>query len=337
MSGITRRDFFKRSFMAGAAGALALSGAGKTVFAAGEATQWGTYYDLTKCDGCTGRETPECVRACRVENKDRFPRPADYFEPYWPRNIKEDWSDRKELTNRLTPYNWTFVQKVKVRHQGKTVELHMPRRCMHCDNPPCANLCPFSAQTKSEEGPVLINTELCLGGAKCRDVCPWGVPARQGGVGLYMKIAPKYLGAGVMYKCNLCYDRVKAGGLPACVEACPQKAISFGSKPEMRDMAYKKAAEISGYIYGDRENSGTSNFYVSPVPFEKINQQLAAQKAAQPKPDMPGFPLTPAEVPNFLDSANGIAAGVLVAPLAGAVAAGYAALRVMRKGESKNG
>lgn len=336
MSEISRRDFFKRSLMAGVAGGLVLTGAGKVAFAEGKTTQWGTYYDLTRCDGCKDRKMPECVRACREENKERYPKPADYFDPYWPKNIKEDWSDKKDLVTRLTPYNWTFVQNVKVQHEGKTVEVFMPRRCMHCDNPPCANLCPFSAQTKSVEGPVLINTDLCLGGAKCRDVCPWGIPARQGGVGVYMKIAPKYLGAGVMYKCNLCYDRVKSGKIPACVEACPRNAIAFGVKEEMRERARKRAEEINGYIYGDKENSGTSNFYVSPVPFEKINDKLAEQKAKQPNPAAPGFPLTPVEVPNFLDTANGMVAGVFVAPVAGAVAAGYAALKAMKGEECKN-
>lgn len=55
----------------------------------------------------------------------------------------------------------------------------MPRRCMHCDNPPCANVCPFAAHTKTDEGAVVINPDLCFGGAKCRDVCPWGIPQQQ--------------------------------------------------------------------------------------------------------------------------------------------------------------
>ena len=54
------------------------------------------------------------------------------------------------------------------------VQVFVPRRCMHCDNPPCANLCPFGAQYKTPEGPVLINKDLCLGGRKCRQSVPVG-------------------------------------------------------------------------------------------------------------------------------------------------------------------
>ncbi len=333
MSGLTRRQFLKRTLASGVAAGLVLSGGLKPAQAA-STSRVGTLYDLTRCDGCRDLKTPACVSACREENKSNFPDPAppDQIQYYWPNKKKEDWQSKRDLTTRLTPYNWTFVQKVRVEHEGRQVEVFIPRRCMHCDNPPCANLCPFGAQSKSPEGPVLINKDLCLGGAKCRDVCPWGIPARQAGVGLYMKIAPKYLGAGVMYKCDLCHHRIKKGGVPACVEACPGKAIVFGRAGEIREMAVKRAGEIGGFLYGDRENGGTSTFYVSPVPFEKINRELEGQLSRQPDPKAPGFPLMPVGVGNFLDTANGIMAGVLVAPVAGALAAGYAAYKTMKEG-----
>ena len=43
---------------------------------------------------------------------------------------------------------------------------------VHYDNPPYAKVCPFSAQEKTSEDPVLIDEDLCFGGAKCRSVCP---------------------------------------------------------------------------------------------------------------------------------------------------------------------
>jgi Fe-S-cluster-containing dehydrogenase component len=336
MSLLSRRDFIKRTLAAGVASGLVLSGLGKTAEGA-TITPRGTFYDLTKCDGCKGLKVPRCVSACREENSFKFPKPAEHIEYYWPHKKKEDWRDKKDLTARLTPYNWTFVQHVQVKQDGRAVDVFIPRRCMHCDNPPCANLCPFGAQGKTPEGPVIINPNLCLGGAKCRDVCPWGIPARQAGVGLYMKLAPRYVGGGVMYKCDLCYHRVKEGKIPACVEACPRGAIAFGDKEEVREQAWKRAREIGGYIYGDKENGGTSTFYVSPVPFQKIHEQLMAQKNKQPNPAAPGFPGMPVGVGNFLDSVNGIAGALLVAPLAGAFAAGYAAYRTMKGGEDHGG
>ncbi|MBW2558487.1 MAG: 4Fe-4S dicluster domain-containing protein [Deltaproteobacteria bacterium] len=300
---------------------------------ASSAIQVGTVIDLTRCDGCRTLALPACVTACRNENKDLFPDPIENIENYWPQKRKEDWSKKKGLTSRLTPYNWTFLQEVQVEHGGKRYTIAIPRRCMHCDNPPCATLCPFSVLHKMPDGPVLIDHDLCIGGAKCRTTCPWGIPARQGGVGLYLKIAPKFVGGGVMYKCNFCYDRLKSGRIPACAEACPQQAILFGEKEKMRALAHRRADEIDGHIYGDRENGGTSTFYISPVPFEKIDAALIKQKAAQPNPKAPGFPGMPVGIENLTETANGIAWSMAIAPVAGIAAAAGAAYKTMKGGE----
>lgn len=39
---------------------------------------------------------------------------------------------------------------------------------------------------------------------------------------------------GVMTKCDFCIDRVNAGGTPACVEACPTRALGFGEIVDLR-------------------------------------------------------------------------------------------------------
>jgi len=332
MGGISRREFFKRAIATGVVSGMTLTGAEKVAQASTGQEPAGTFIDMTLCNGCKGLEVPKCVSACRAKNQDKFPNPVKNTEipNYWPQDKKEDWSDKKGLTTRLTPYNWTFVQQTKIEHNGKTYAVNMPRRCMHCDNPPCAKVCPFGAQTVTKEGAVLINPETCFGGAKCRDVCPWGIPARQAGVGLYMKIAPDFVGGGVMYKCDLCIDRVKEGKKPSCVEACPNGAIKFGSRNEMLAQAKARAKEINGYVYGEKENGGTSTLYVSPVPFEKINKAFIAQKAKQPNPDAPGYPGTPVNVGNFLDTPNGLAAGLLLAPVAGLFTAGYKAYKTMK-------
>lgn len=319
---LSRRAFLKGAVVTGIAASIAASGLDRKVLAATTA-KVGTVIDLTKCDGCQDRQVPACVEACRQVNQHRFPEPVENIQPYWPQAKYEDWSKKRDITDRLTPYNWTFVQKVSVEHQGRQVTVYIPRRCMHCDNPPCANLCPFGAQEKTPEGPVRIDPQICFGGAKCRDVCPWHIPQRQAGVGTYLKVAPKLAGGGVMYKCDLCYDRIRTGGMPACVEACPRQAIIFGRREEMRQAARTRASEISGYIYGEKENGGTSTFYVSAVPFEKIHQGLMDGKQS------PGLPVG---VDNYLDTANGLAWGLAVAPIAGVVTGAVAAYRTL-KGE----
>lgn len=336
MSNLSRREFLKRGTGAVAVGSIALSGTGK-VFAQSTTTEeMGTIIDLTKCDGCKLQDTPLCVVACHDKNKSKFPEVQEEFlKPYWPQDHYEDWSDEQDRTDRLTPYNWTFVDHVEVEHDGKTEEVFVPRRCMHCDNATCKGLCPFGAITKADTGAVEITEGLCMGGAKCRDVCPWGIPQRQAGLGLYTKIAPDYLGGGVMYKCDFCADYLAEGKAPACVTACPQDAISFGTKKDMLSLAYERADEVSGHVYGDKENGGTSTFYVSKVPFEKID--AAIKKSKQENDDKrPGRPAMQINPENKLDSLNGMALSAALAPVAGIATAGYVAYRKMKGGDDKD-
>lgn len=332
---ISRRDFLKRSSGALAVGTIALTGAEKVLAAPEKTTEKGTIIDLSKCDGCPSKDTPLCVLACRDKNKVNFPQvDQEKLKPYWPQKNYEDWSDQKDVTDRLTPYNWTFVDQVEVEHEGKMEIVNVPRRCMHCDNPTCQGLCPFSAIKKDGNGAVKIDDGMCMGGAKCRDVCPWGIPQRQAGVGLYMNIAPEYVGGGVMYKCDFCADLLAQGKEPACVTACPNKAISFGSREEMRKLAYEKAKELNGYVYGDKENGGTATFYVSKVPYDKIDAAILKSKKEQG--DLkPGRPSMEPEVGNKLDTLSGMALSAAVAPVAGMAAAGFVAYRKL-KGENND-
>ncbi len=241
--------------------------------------KYATLIDLSKCDGCTNEPIPRCVKACRDYNKERFPEPKKPILPYWPRKTYEDWSDKRDKIDTLTPYNWIFVQKVNIDDK----QINIPRRCMHCDNPPCVRECPFGALTKQPEGNSVISDKLCFGGAKCRDVCPWHIPQRQAGVGIYLQILPKYAGGGVMYKCDLCKDRIKNGEEPACVIACRDRlgqnaVFTFGDRNQIYELAQKRAKEEGLYIYGDKQNGGTSTIYISKVPFETIEKALKANK-----------------------------------------------------------
>ena len=219
-----------------------------------------------------------------------------------------------------------MVQKVEVDGE----ELFIPRRCMHCDNPPCANLCPFGALNKYDDGSVVINHDLCMGGAKCKTVCPWHIPQRQSGVGLYLKLQPLPAGGGVMYKCDLCRDRIKQGQIPACMEACEKRLgvkrpLFFGKRNEILKMAHERAKEISGFIYGEEENGGTATLYVSRVPFERINMRLKESKS----------PLSMEKIKNPLTSVNQWAKGFFIGPLVSAIGAIGLALYHKRRDKKK--
>lgn len=333
---ITRRTFLKRTAVAGVTTGVLLAtkkpGYAQTNHAKEEKLV-GSIIDLTKCDGCVHKDTPACVLACKEKNEHRFPEPKKPLKNYWPQKKHEDWSEERDRIDRLTPYNWTYVENVEVEKNGVKKTVSVPRRCMHCLDAPCQKLCPFGVISKSEHGAVQIDEFFCMGGAKCRAVCPWDIPQRQAGVGVYMHIAPDLAGGGVMYKCDMCADLLKKGEKPACETACPNGAIEFGPYEEIRKKAYARAEEIGGYVYGDKENSGTLTLYVSDVSFKDINDAIMEKKNVE-NDTRPGRPHMEPEVENMLETAHGYLLAALVAPVAGAAAAGISAYKIM-KGEKE--
>ena len=312
--GISRRSMLKT--LGAAAG---LAGASPALGAPRRPDDVGVLVDLTLCDGCPDVATPRCVSSCRSKNRARYPEPdpEKSIQDYWPQKKSEDWRAKREATDTLTPYNWTYVQKVSVEHGGRTHDLFIQRRCMHCDNATCAATCPFSVIETKHGGAVHIAPHLCVGGAKCRSVCPWNIPQRQAGVGLYMDVLPGLAGGGVMFKCDLCFDRLAEGRAPDCVSACRQRLgekapLLAGPRAEIVALARHRARRIGGYTYGDVENGGTGTVYVSPVPFEAIDAALRRREK-----ERFFFPANP----NPLAEVKGAMEAVLWAPLVGVAGA----------------
>jgi formate dehydrogenase iron-sulfur subunit len=302
---ISRRSFLKGTM----ATACTLAAAGIPASAAGAEgkEQLATLLDIRKCIGCEA-----CVEACKEVNETKFPDPKKPFPKMYPNRVPiVDWSDKQDVTDRLTPYNWLFIQSATVKINGEETELTIPRRCMHCVNPPCVKLCPWGSARLLENGISRIDPELCLGGAKCKAVCPWHIPERQTGVGLYLDMLPSLAGNGVMYKCDRCYNRIAQGELPACIEACPEDVQTIGPRDEIIKKAHELAKEIGGYIYGEKENGGTNTIYVSPVPFEELNKAIEKGKG---KPHLQS-------VKDSMADSNNLAAAMIIAPIAGVVAA----------------
>jgi len=322
---LNRRSFLKAAGAAAMVGTTGLLEIPKQAWA-GEG-KLATLIDLTKCNGCKDRERPACVSACKKIKAGRIPEPADPIPLPFPTNKIEDWSKKKEVFNRLTPYNLIFVQKAEADIGGQKKTVFIPRRCMHCDKPACATICPFAANHKFENGAVVIDQEVCFGGAKCKTVCPWEIPQRQSGVGVYLKVLPTLMGNGVMYKCDLCSDLLKENKTPACIEACPQKAMSIGPRKEILAKAEEIAKSIGGSLYGKEENDGTSTLYVSPVPFELLNASV------KKGPGQPGL----ASVKRRMKGTDTIGKAVLAAPALG-IAAGLAgAFAFISKRKDKSG
>jgi Fe-S-cluster-containing dehydrogenase component len=305
---ISRRAFLKGSLTA--AGSVAASTTlAKTATALTREKQepLATLIDISKCIGCEA-----CVYACKESNGHKFAKPEKPYPKMYPDTVPvEDWSEKREVTDRLTPYNWLYIQHATVTFHGEEKELTLPRRCMHCENQPCVKLCPWGSAKQEDNGLSRIDPDLCLGGAKCKTVCPWKIPQRQTGTGLYLDLLPALAGNGVMYKCDRCYEKLQAGELPACIEACPENVQTIGPRTEILEKAHRLAGEMNGYIYGEHENGGTHTIYVSPVPFDELDKAVETG-AGRPH-------LKP--VADSMAKGDNLARAMLLAPLAGIAAA----------------
>jgi len=131
----------------------------------------------------------------------------------------------------------------QTRVDVSTVEdFAMPLHCRHCENAPCIQVCPTRAMSRSgPDEPVLCQSARCIGCTLCVLVCPFGV--------LKMDRAGK-----AIIKCDLCLELLQEGLDPACVTACPTKAIRLVSVEEFsNEVAQQARADlVAGYQAGER-------------------------------------------------------------------------------------
>jgi Fe-S-cluster-containing dehydrogenase component len=109
--------------------------------------------------------------------------------------------------------------------------LAVPVVCQHCEDAPCAEVCPTRAiGRRGLDGPVELSGDKCIGCRACVLACPFGM--------VWMNPAGK-----VAQKCDLCVDRTAAGLLPVCVVSCPGGALSMRPVDDLREDALKRHAE----------------------------------------------------------------------------------------------
>ncbi|OGN81939.1 MAG: hypothetical protein A2X23_02855 [Chloroflexi bacterium GWC2_73_18] len=186
----------------------------------GRIRQWVMIIDLRSCDGCQSvGQPPRCTAAC-IEG---------HFAP--------------------EPMEWIEVFEADLPGGGTQF---IPTPCQHCQNPPCVNVCPVAATFSTPEGTVLIDQDRCIGCRICMASCPydrrffnWGdapVPPES----LLADYSPEHqvpVRRGTVMKCDFCPDMARAGTLPYCIQACPQRALYYGDLEE--DVATNGRALVS--------------------------------------------------------------------------------------------
>lgn len=131
----------------------------------------------------------------------------------------------------------------------KSKETTTPVLCRHCEDAPCATVCPVQAITHKDDR-VLLNETICVGCTLCAVACPFGAIALDGSRPIavansydtYIPSTPRSSNPStstpsefghdllawepgvksIAVKCDLCGFREQG---PACIEVCPTGAL----------------------------------------------------------------------------------------------------------------
>ena len=209
---MTRRKFLQLLALSGV-GLIVPGASVRSVAAEVPVKKWAMVIDMSKCakDG----DCIDCVEAChRVHNVPKIPDPK--------REVKWIWN---------TPFERLFPERD--RYMGRELrEQKVLTLCNHCENPPCVAVCPTKATFQREDGIVMMDYHRCIGCRYCMAACPYGARSFnwQDPRPFVRTIDKGYptRTRGVVEKCNFCDERLAKGLIPACVEACKEKALAFG-------------------------------------------------------------------------------------------------------------
>jgi anaerobic dimethyl sulfoxide reductase subunit B (iron-sulfur subunit) len=156
--------------------------------------KYGFFFDQTLCTGC---------KACEIACIDKHDLPIGVI---WRRVAEYSGGTWQVSGTTATPHIFTYYTSVA---------------CNHCEDPVCVKVCPTTAMTKRDDGTVYVDDTKCVGCRYCEWACPYSAPC----------LNPE---TGHMTKCDLCYDYRSDGQQPACVAACPSRALQWGPIDDLR-------------------------------------------------------------------------------------------------------
>jgi len=220
--------------------------------------------DLDKCTGCMA-----CSVACQAENNISF---------------------RADESNKLRSITWMELFYLE---NGKAFPDHqyvyLPRPCMHCNSPhhsPCTFVCPVNATVRDEQTGIVDHIyPRCIGCRYCMVACPyhardfnWWDPSWPKPMETMLSPKVSTRMRGVVEKCSFCHHRLNDArakayldGMemdqvtytPACAEACPSKAISFGNLLDPHSEVAKLAKEQRAFRLLAKLNTEPKVYYLS--------------------------------------------------------------------------
>jgi len=208
--------------------------------------------DLTRCIGCRS-----CEAACNKEQN--LPAPD---RPFDDKSVFDETFHGGKQKRRPDENAYTVVNRYNPEGSDP---LYRKVQCNHCNEPACLSSCFVNAYTKTKEGAVVYNSKVCVGCRNCMVACPFNIP----GYSYSSAFDP------VVKKCIFCHEtRLKNGLPPACVDVCPQEALTFGKRKDLIKIGHQRIQTHPGryldHLYGEKELGGTSWMYLSPVAFDEV-------------------------------------------------------------------
>lgn len=229
--------------------------------------RYGMAIDLDRCTGCGA-----CMIACAVENNIPPAAPA---------------------ATEKTGTTWIRVYKVD---NGipfpENRSVYVPLPCQQCDHhTPCESVCPQKAVEYDDATGIVGQIPVrCLGCRYCMTACPyharyfnWWDPVWPQGMEKALNPDVSTRMRGVVEKCNFCHSRYHAAKekaaaegrkdlregeyTPACVEACPARAITFGDLADAQSEVSRLAAGDTAFRLLERLGTEPKVSYISDQPW----------------------------------------------------------------------
>jgi formate dehydrogenase iron-sulfur subunit len=201
-------------------------------------------YDATRCTACRG-----CQVACKQWNEydEEIPTVENGVDAV-------NWGSY-ENPPELSAKCWLKIKFTEVERNNKVDWLFTRISCMHCTEASCQNVCPTNSISHTDDGFVVIDQEWCIGCGYCVQACPYGVPHKDEHTG-------------TARKCTSCIDRRPHGYPPACIKACPPKALLYDDRSTLLTLGRQRVQDLkdagmsNANLYGENELGGLNVLYV---------------------------------------------------------------------------